>query len=128
MARPRSLAAALALALLAGPACVVPSADRQLLMHFFAACEVYDTVVMARFGTAPCNPRTDGVVESFDIVERSDTEVMIAARVRQLGGESRDQRIRIGLARNDEGRLTVSAITRLPASRTLPAASSAPPN
>ena len=128
MARPRSLTAATLVALLAGSACVVPSAERQLLMNFFAACEIYDTVAMARVATAACNPRTDGVVESFDIVERSDTEVTIAARVRPLGDEPQDRMLRIGLARNREGRLVVNGITRLPASRTSPAASSALPN
>jgi hypothetical protein len=128
MARPRSLAAALLSALLAGSACVVPSAERQLLMNFFAACEVYDAVAMARFGTAACNPRTDGVVESFDIVDSSDAEVTIAASVRPLGGDPQDQVLRLGLARNEDGRLVVSALTRLPASRTSPAASSVPPN
>ena len=127
MARLRSLASAPLVALLACAACVVPSAERQLLMNFFAACEVYDTVAMARFGTAACNPRTDGVVESFDIVESADTEVTIAARVRPLGDQPRDRMLRIGLARNAEGRLVVSAITPLPASRTSPAAFSAPP-
>ena len=128
MARRRSLAALPLLALLAGTACIVPSAERKLLMSFFAACEIYDTVAMARFGPAACNPRTDGVVEDFDIVESDGDSVTITARVRALEGGLEDRTLRIGLSRDDEGRLGVSAITRLPASRTSPAASSAPPN
>lgn len=115
------------LALLLVAACVVPSPERQLLRDFFSACRAYDTTAMARFGTAPCNPRTDGVVEDFEIVDRGSTDVTIAARVRPLGGAPADQMFRVSLERKD-GRLVVSGLTRLPASQISPEASSAPLN
>jgi hypothetical protein len=116
----------LVLALLAGAACAVPSPERQVLQSFFAACEVYDITAMARFGEASCNPRTDGVVESFEIADRRDGVVTIAAQVRRLEGGLQDEVLRIELAEGERGPM-VRAITRLPASRTSPAASSAPP-
>jgi hypothetical protein len=125
MARPSSLA--VVSILLLGTACVVPSPERQLLQNFFAACQVYDTTAMARLGTAACNPRADGVVEQFEVLSRTGDEVVIAARVRPLGGSAASQSLRVRLARQD-GRLVVAGITRLPASQTLPATSSAPLN
>ena len=42
--------------------------EQQLLLDFFQACRVYDTTVLARLTTVPCNPRTDGIVQEFDVV------------------------------------------------------------
>jgi hypothetical protein len=107
---------------------VLPSPERRVIAGYFEACHVYDTAVMARFGTAACNPRTDGVIESFAIAGQQGDEVTLAARVRPLDGSAvQDATLRVTLARQD-GRLMVAAFTRLPASQTSPAASSAPPN
>ena len=134
MAKSRSVATLTALLLLA--ACAWPSPDRQLLIDFFRACSLYDTTVLARLGTAPCNPRTDGVVQDFDIVEAQEVsgqgrararEVTLDARVRALGGAPAPERLTVRLEQVD-GRWMVAAVTRLPASQTSPAASSAPPN
>ena len=134
MARSRSAAALTALVLLA--ACAWPSPDRQLLLDFFHACRVYDTTVLARLATASCNPATDGVVQDFDILEVEDAgatggaaarEIMLDAGVRPLGGSPVRQRLTVRLEQI-EGRWMVTAVTRLPASRTLPAVSSARPN
>jgi hypothetical protein len=134
MAKSRSVATLTALLILA--ACAWPSPDRQLLIDFFQACRVYDTTVLARLATAPCNPRTDGVVEDFDIVDAREVdgqssararEVTLNARVRPLGGPPGPETLTVRLEQVD-GRWMVAAVTRLPASRTSPAASSAPPN
>ena len=134
MAKSRSAAAFTALLLLA--ACAWPSRDRQLLIDFFQACRVYDTTVLARLATASCNPATDGVVQDFDILRADEAgatggrrarEITLDAGVRPLGGSPVRQRLIVRLAQV-EGRWMVAAVTRLPASRTSPAASSAPPN
>jgi hypothetical protein len=134
MAKSRSAAAFTALLLLA--ACAWPSPDRQLLLDFFQACRVYDTTVLARLATASCNPAADGVVQEFDILRVGAggaasggraREITIDARLRPLGGAPVRQQLTVTLE-EVEGRWMVAAVTRLPASRTSPAASSAPPN
>jgi hypothetical protein len=134
MAKSRSVAALTALTLLA--CCAWPSPDRQLLLDFFQACRVYDTTVLARLATAPCNPATDGAVQEFDIVRAEEVtgaagararELTLDALVRPLGGSAAPRTMTVRLEQV-EGRWMVSAVTRLPASRTSPAASSAPPN
>jgi hypothetical protein len=121
--------------LLFAAACAWPSPERQLLLDYFHACRVYDTTVLARLATAPCNPQTDGVVQDFDIVSVEQVSsgpgavrvVTLDARVRPLGGSPAPQRLTARLQQMD-GRWVVAAITPLPASRTSPAASSALPN
>jgi hypothetical protein len=118
-----------------GAGCAWPSAERQFLLDFFAACRAYDTTVMARMATAPCNPRTDGVVQALEIVgvdeqppgtTRPARDVRIAASIRPFGGSPAEQALTVRLEEID-GRWMVTRITRLPASRTSPAASSVPP-
>ena len=132
MARVRNIAASAAL--LFAAACAWPSPERQLLLDFFHACRIYDTTVLARLATAACNPRTDGVVQDFDIVSvehvggsEAARVVTLDARVRPLGGSPAPQRLTVRLQQVD-GRWMVAAITPLPASRISPAASSALPN
>ena len=134
MAKSRSAATLTALLLLAG--CAWPSPDRQLLLDFFQACRVYDTTVLARLATTSCNPATDGVVQDFEIAAVEDVsgaggargrELTLNAHVRPLGGSAAPQRLTVRLDQV-EGRWMVSAVTRLPASQTSPAVSSAPPN
>ncbi len=136
MAKSRSVATLTALLILAVAACAWPSPDRQLLLDFFQACRAYDTTVLARLATASCNPRTDGVVQDFDIVRAEEVggqglararEVTLNARVRPLGGSPAPETLTVRLEQVN-GRWMVAAVTRLPASRTSPAASSAPPN
>jgi hypothetical protein len=133
MARRRSVAPLIVL--LFGGACAWPSPERQLLLDFFHACQVYDTTVLARLATAPCNPRTDGVVQNFEIVGVTDAEswtgapvkdVILDARVRPLGGSPAPQMLSVRL-NEVQGRWMVFAVTPLPASQTSPAASSARP-
>jgi hypothetical protein len=115
--------------------CVWPSPERQLLLEFFQACQVYDTAVMARLATVPCNPRVDGVVQDFEIVSVRDAgssngaparDVTINARVRPLGGSPVRQTLSVKLS-EVEGRWMVAGVTPPPASQTSPAASSARP-
>jgi hypothetical protein len=121
--------------LLFGGACAWPSPERQLLLDFFHACQVYDTTVLARLATVSCHPSVDGVVQDFEIVSVRDAEsgigapgrdVTINARVRPLGGVPAPQMLSVKLF-EVKGRWMVAGVTPLPASQTSPAASSAPP-
>jgi hypothetical protein len=133
MTRGRSIAAPAAL--LVAAACAWPSPERQLLLDFFHACRIYDTTVLARLATASCNPRTDGVIQDFDIVSVENVGggseaarvVTLDARVRPLGGSPASQRLIVRLQQVD-GRWVVAGVTPLPTSRISPAASSALPN
>ena len=111
-------------------ACVWPSPERQLLLDFFQACRVYDTTVLARLATVSCNPKTDGVVQEFEVVsvDRAPDarNVTIRARVRSLQGQVSEQAISVAMGRHD-GRWMVTGLTPPPASQTSPAASSALP-
>lgn len=67
------------------------SPEEQLLTEFFEASRVYDTSVMARLSAVPMNPRTDGIIDSFEIrsVDRTGNEVerlTVAASVRAFDG------------------------------------------
>ena len=131
----RRLKPALYTVLLVGAGCAWPSPERQLLLDFFHACQVYDTTVLARLATVSCNPSVDGVVQDFEIVSVRDAEswigapvrdVTINARLRPLGGVPAPQMLSVKLY-EVKGRLMVAGVTPLPASQTSPAASSAPP-
>src|SRR5688572_21247033 len=133
MAKRRSVSTLTALILSA--ACVWPSPERQLLLDFFHACRVYDTAVLARLATASCNPRTDGVVQDFEIASVEELaasagaaarEVTLDAQVRPLGGSPAPQVLVVRIERID-GRWMVAGVRPLRASQTSPGASSAPP-
>ena len=84
-------------AAIAGTACGVLSPEEQLLTDFFEASRVYDTAVLARLSAVPLNPRTDGIVDAFDIsgVDRSDNQmerVTVSANVRAFDGRVRSRR------------------------------------
>jgi hypothetical protein len=123
--------AALSVALISFvPACVWPSPERQLLLDFFQACRVYDRTVLARLATIDCNPRTDGVVQAFDVVNIDRTSdgrrVTVRARVRAFEGGITESTLVVSIERRD-GRWVVSGITPPRASQISPAASSVPP-
>ena len=88
-------------------ACGVLSPEQQLLTDFFEASRLYDTSVMARLSAVPLNPRTEGIVDSFDIqrVDRTDEsrEVTVTARVRSFDGQVRPRTFVFTLTRQ-EGR------------------------
>jgi hypothetical protein len=127
----RRLEPALCFAALFMTACAWPSPERQLLLDFFQACRVYDTTVLARLATIPCNPRTDGVVQGFDLVQvdrAPDTaKVTIRARVRSFEGQTSEQTLTVSIERH-QGRWMVTRLTPPPASQTSHAASSDRPN
>jgi hypothetical protein len=88
-------------------ACGVLPPEQQLLTDFFEASRLYDTSVMARLSAVPLNPRTEGIVDSFDIqrVDRTNegSEVTVAARVRSFDGQVRQRTFVFTLTRQ-EGR------------------------
>lgn len=82
------------------------SPEEQLLTDFFEASRVYDVSVMSRLSALPLNPRTDGIVDSFEI-ERVDraangTErVIVAAKVRSFGGQVTSRQMAFTVTRRD---------------------------
>jgi hypothetical protein len=129
--RPRPALYTLACLIVAG-GCTWPSPERQLLLDYFQACRLYDLTVLERLSTVPCNPKTDGVVQGFEVrsVEQltpGSRKVSIQAAVRMFDGSSLDRAMTITLA-EQRGIWMVTNITPPPASQTSPAASSAPPN
>ena len=90
----------------AGTACGVLSPEEQLLTDFFEASRVYDTAVMARLSAVPLNPRTDGIVDAFEIrgVDRSGNQmerVTVSANVRAFDGRVRSRQFVFTVARRD---------------------------
>jgi hypothetical protein len=76
----------------------VLSPEEQLLTDFFEASRVYDTSVMARLSAAPLNPRTDGIVDSFEItrVDRIGEQVervTVTASMRAFDGRVASRQI-----------------------------------
>jgi hypothetical protein len=100
------LLAGVACAAIGGIACGVLSPEEQLLTEFFEASRVFDVSVMSRLSAIPLNPRTDGIVDSFEI-ERVDrlndqTErVTAAARVRWFDGHVDSRQFVFTLTRRD---------------------------
>ncbi len=88
------------------------SPEEQLLTDFFEASRVYDTSVMARLSAKPLNPRTDGIIDAFDVqrVERGDDQterVTVQARVRRFDGQVGSRQFVFAMTRR-EGRLFIS--------------------
>jgi hypothetical protein len=85
----------LAVVLVLGAACGVLSAEEQLLMRFFEASRLHDTTLVATMSSVTFNPRTDGIVEDFDVQDVRDEEgarrVTVRASVRQPGGSRGDR-------------------------------------
>ena len=48
------------------------SAEQQVLEDFFRASRMRDSVTLGNFATTEFDPRTDGIVQSFDVVSISD--------------------------------------------------------
>ena len=87
-------------------ACGVLSPEEQLLTEFFEASRVFDVSVMSRLSAIPLNPRTDGIVDSFEIerVDRADDEierVTVAARVRSFDGRVTSRQFVFTLTQRD---------------------------
>jgi hypothetical protein len=87
-------------------ACGVLSPEAQLLTDFFEASRLYDTAVMARLSARPMNPRTEGIVDAFDIqrVDKDDdgsSRVTVNARVRRFDGQVGSRQLVFSLVRQD---------------------------
>ena len=115
-------------------ACGVLSPEEQLLTDFFEAARLYDTAVMARLSARPLNPRTDGIIDAFDIarVEPASDEgerVTVHAQVRTFDGTVETRQLVFLLTRENDRWFIRDwrAATQPPVSRTSPAVSSAPP-
>lgn len=52
------------------------SSERQILDDFFRTSRLRDNVTLANFATTEFDPRTDGIVTSFDIVSVSDEQAV----------------------------------------------------
>ena len=109
-----SLAAALAVV---GAACGVLSIEEQILADFFRAARLRDTTMMARVSAVDFNPRTDGIVDRFEIAgthagATKDARVLVLdARVRRLDGSSDDRRLTVTLQRGPDGRWRIVELT-----------------
>jgi hypothetical protein len=134
----RALQLAVLMAALSGTSCARHSQERQALIDFFEAARLRDTTVLSNMGTATFEPRTDGIVQQFDIeqVDRrpllhafggtvETKDVRLIALVRAPGGNVVSERLVATFQRLVGQRWT---ITQLRASRISPAASSVPPS
>ena len=87
-------------------ACGVLSQEEQLLTDFFEAARLHDTTAVAKIAAVTFNPRTDGVVDAFEVQDVADAgdmkRVTIRASVRQLEGSTTDQTLVFTLARKDQ--------------------------
>jgi hypothetical protein len=125
----RTQATALVAAIVLAAACRVLSTEEQLLARFFEAGRFYDRAAMDKVAAVEWNPASAGIVRDFR-VSRVDREtesrraVTVNAEVRQPDG-SLTRREYVAVIERRGGRWL---ITQLRASRTSPAASSAPPN
>jgi hypothetical protein len=95
-----------ACAALACIACGVLSPEEQLLTDFFEASRLYDTSVMSRLSAVPLNPRTEGIVDAFDIerVDRVDDarkRVTVNARLRRFDGKVGSRQLVFSLVHRD---------------------------
>ena len=100
-------------AAIAAISCGVLSPEEQLLTDFFEASRVYDVSAMSRLSALPLNPKSEGVVDSFEIerVDRADdgTErVVVAAKVRSFDGQVSSRQLLFMLTRR-EGRWFIQA-------------------
>jgi hypothetical protein len=106
--------AALLLTLLTAACGWVP-ADEQVLTTFFHQSRLYDTTRVAGVSKVMFDPRVEGVVERFRVVDRMDRpldgnrlrrESTLAARVR-TSERTYDRTLRVTMERSAEGRWMV---------------------
>jgi hypothetical protein len=75
MRRRRLAVFALGASILAFVASCSGGSEKKLLEDFFRASRVRDNVTLGNFATATFDPRTDGIVQSFDVVSISDEKI-----------------------------------------------------
>ncbi|MBM3817697.1 MAG: hypothetical protein FJW14_01580 [Acidimicrobiia bacterium] len=87
----RQIASVAAAAALAGCGPAPPSPEHQTLTDFFEASRVRDTTVLARTASVVFEPRRDGVVQEFEVVdagaETGPKQVSVRAQVRTPSGQ-----------------------------------------
>lgn len=83
--------------------CGVLSPEEQLLTRFFEASRLNDTTLVAAMSNVGFNPKTDGVVQEFDVDtvrEDGDTKrVTVRAAVRQWDGSTTERTLVFTLVR-----------------------------
>ena len=86
--------------------CGVLSAEEQLLTRFFEASRLHDTTMVAALSSVTFNPRTEGVVEDFDVQDVQDEgdakRVTVRASVRQLSGSRSDRTLVFRIVRKGD--------------------------
>jgi hypothetical protein len=119
--------------------CGPTPAEQQILTSFFRASRLRDRTVLADIAAVTFEPRADGVVQRFEVVDFGEErrldggaaakEVTIDAEVRTPANQVVARRLVVAMQRRpEERRWFITGITPPPASRTSPAASSVPPN
>jgi hypothetical protein len=110
-----SLRRALLLLSLLAAGCGWVSSDEQVLTRFFEQSRLYDTTRVSGVSRVQFDPRVEGVVERFRIVDRVDRPVdgnrlqresTLAAHVRS-GGRAYDRTLHVTMERSAEGRWMV---------------------
>jgi len=106
---------------LAVAGCGVLSPEEQLLTDFFEASRLHDTTVVAKMSDVTFNPRTDGVVDHFEVtgIEQADDgqsrQVTIQAQVRGAGaGAQTASKTMVATLRRQNGRWFISTLEGAP--------------
>ena len=76
-------AAAVMMACALTTACGWTPPDEQVLTKFFEESRLYDRALLAQHAAVVFNPRTDGVVQRFEVVSRGADEYVTPERVRR---------------------------------------------
>lgn len=109
----RARAGALGVAVLTA-ACGVLSPEEQVLTRFFQASRLHDTTAVASLSDVAFNPRTEGVVREFDVVDvqrrGASAVVIVEARIAAPDGPEFQRTLRVTLQRR-EGRLIVVGVS-----------------
>jgi hypothetical protein len=86
--------------------CGVLSPDEQLLTDFFEASRLHDTSTVSRMSSVTLNPRTDGIVQDFEVEDASDDgagrRVWVRATVRQPDGAVAERLLVFTLVRRND--------------------------
>ncbi len=117
----RRLLSVAAAAALAGCGPAPPSVEHQVLTRFFDASRVRDTTVLAGIASVMFEPRRDGVVQEFEVVDagpdESPKQVTIRAQVRAPDGQVVARTFVATMERGSEPRperWRITAFRRLP--------------
>jgi hypothetical protein len=83
----------------------VLSQEEQLLTRFFETARLHDTTTLAKYATVTFNPRTQGVVQTFEVekIDEGDASklVSVRAQVRGADGDTVPKRLLVTMRRVD---------------------------